>query len=132
MGQYNTQPDLLSIIADLKTRVTALENSGDTGWQALILGSGITGFGFTPSARRIGNIVFLKGGIIGAWSSGQTLATLPPNMAPMTNVAPSMNVWTGTNFIGQDLNIETSGKISVLTAQTLGSFNLDGVTFPVN
>lgn len=104
----------------------------DTGWQLLTLGSGLTSFSFTPSARLIGDIVHLKGGIDGAWSSGQTLATLPTAMHPQGGVPEiTLNVWTGTAFIGQTLNISSAGQMSVLTAQTTGSFNLDGLAFSI-
>lgn len=107
----------------------------DSGWLPLTLGGGISAVGTdpTPSARLIGDTVFMRGILSGTWTAGATVATLPAATRPtFWNPAPSVTVWNTVTGVAEPLTIFPSGAITVPLAQgSAATLSFDGVIFTI-
>lgn len=99
-------------------------------WQGLTLGSGVTGSGYTPSARLQGDTTRLKGGLLNSSGStitaGATLATIPSGLRPTATLSFA-------EAFGGFVILSTAGLITmsanVGAAQVVA---LDGITFSLS
>lgn len=104
-----TQYNVVSDLAQAQINV----NMADTGWINLNLTPGLTvpSWAHKPAYRKIGNVVYIQGAIIGITSKEQIIANLPAGFRP-TNHFRTINKGTGakycTTFInpGGDIYIE--------------------------
>ena len=109
------------------------ETAQDSGWAMATVASGYTAQpNYPPKARKVGNLVYLSGGINGAGISANTsqyVLTLPAGYRPIGN---SIYVVGGSSsgaacplFV-----IQPDGRVSMRTTNTTGSYYLmDGVSF---
>ncbi len=104
-------------------------------WSALSLATNVSAAGgYTPGARREGDVVRLRGGLLttGGGNVGPDLATLPVGFRPSATV-PAHIVQTSTSFV-LGATINTSGLLTMTISDTLPSGTnvwLDGITFTV-
>ena len=109
------------------------ETAQDSGWAMATVASGYTAQpNYPPKARKVGNLVYLSGGVRGAGISANTsqyVLTLPAGYRPVGN---SIYVVGGSSsgaacplFV-----IQPDGRVSLRTTSTTGSYYLmDGISF---
>ena len=109
------------------------ETAQDSGWAMATVASGYTAQpNYPPKVRKVGNLVYLSGGVRGAGISANTsqyVLTLPPGYRPVGN---SIYVVGGSSsgaacplFV-----IQPDGRVSLRTTATTGSYYLmDGISF---
>ena len=109
------------------------ETAQDSGWAMATVASGYTAQpNYPPKARKVGNLVYLSGGINGSGikaNTSQYVLTLPAGYRPIGN---SIYVVGGSSsgaacplFV-----IQPDGRVSMRTTNTTGSYYLmDGVSF---
>ena len=109
------------------------ETAQDSGWAMATVASGYTAQpNYPPKARKVGNLIYLSGGVRGAGISANTsqyVLTLPPGYRPVGN---SIYVVGGSSsgaacplFV-----IQPDGRVSLRTTATTGSYYLmDGISF---
>ena len=105
----------------------------DTGWVALTLGGSVASSGYTPSARLIGDRVYLKGGLqyTGGGSSTVT-ATVPAGLRPFATVLLG-GTTTGAFSGPYGVSITSAGALtSTSTLNTNGVQGLDGMSFTLS
>lgn len=109
------------------------ETAQDSGWAMATVASGYTAQpNYPPKVRKVGNLIYLSGGVRGAGISANTsqyVLTLPPGYRPVGN---SIYVVGGSSsgaacplFV-----IQPDGRVSLRTTATTGSYYLmDGISF---
>ena len=120
----------------LDDRLDALEE--DTDWVPITLRSGFPEqSGFSPEVRRIGSVVYLRGGVNGAALSATNTSYIvgdipntPAGLRPKTRDLYLMGASSQANFAPLVV-LHTSGAITVRTAAVLGGYYLlDPINFP--
>ena len=109
------------------------ETAQDSGWAMATVASGYTAQpNYPPKARKVGNLVYLSGGVSGAGigaNTSQYVLTLPPGYRPVGN---SIYVVGGssTGAACPLFVIQPDGRVSLRTTATTGSYYLmDGLSF---
>ena len=97
-------------------------------WQALTLAGGVTSSGYTPSARLEGDLVRLKGAMVGTVTAGSTWATVPSGLRP--SVALGFIVWVSTVTPSATLmGMSTAGLLTLPVSPGASTVSLDDITF---
>lgn len=106
----------------------------DTGWQNLTLGTGVSALGsgsYTPQARRVGFVVYWRGGISTTTSNTGAIATVPAgfSLAPTETVGAAIVDDAGGHYEG---SINTSGLLTLtsLSGVSIGNLQLEPVLYP--
>lgn len=120
----------------LDDRLDAIE--ADTDWVPITLRSGFPEqSGFSPEIRRIGSVVYLRGGVNGSALSATNTSYIvgdipatPAGLRPATRDLYLMGASSQANFAPLVV-LHTSGAITIRTAAVLGGYYLlDPINFP--
>lgn len=113
--QMGTAGQACLFSADVAGQWVCVSGQFDTGWVSLTLLNswGVLSGYYTPAARRIGDLVRLRGGLNSASASSQQIAVLPTLCQP-------------TSSIGGLVSVDNTGHLSV---GTIASLALDTVSY---
>lgn len=115
------------IIGDAQTVLAAVQDlnnkigkyTSDSGWINFSMESGTSAFDgdSTPQVRKVGDHVFIRGGVKDISSNNLTICTLPTTYRPsQTLIFPCVAINTSTNMIAWRgaIQVNTSGYIKIL------------------
>ena len=130
------QRSIYDDVAELQEKVAAIEPKvADSGWVTIPLADGVQAYNTVsaPQARRIGDIVFIRGAVKNVLANAKVIGTLPEELRP-TKSTPFVQNTSHTAAVTTNVArwvIGTDGQIIVESISEGASY---GATkwFPIN
>lgn len=129
--------DTTTLIERLDNKVDAFMR--DSGWQGLTLAAGFSVVDSqTPSVRKVGGKIYLKGAIKGTWTAGNKVADLPYGFSPAYTYRFTSSGTSGTiGFKVEDNKLYCESKVGAvgssvtigLTASWLSAYSTTEMVF---